>query len=142
MVMRILVVDSDRDSSDLVYHVLHSAGYEALQSEDVADALRLSHQCPDIGVVIVDMRLDHQVSGMQMAGAMRQSLHHSHYILTSGDWDALNRVCPHDMSVLRKPYGKTDLLHAVRHGVARRLASFSHLAFASRRQQHTDLLLA
>lgn len=140
--MRILVVDSDRDSSDLVYHVLHSAGYEALQSEDVADALRLSQQCPDIGVVVVDMRLDHQVSGLQMAKAMRRSLRNCHYIITSGDWDTLNHDCPHDISVLRKPYGKTDLLHAVRHGVARRFACINHVAFVSRRQQQAYLLLA
>jgi DNA-binding NtrC family response regulator len=140
--MRILVVDNDRDSSDLVYHALHNAGYEALQPRDVADALQLSQQYPDIGVVIADMRLDHQVTGPQMARKMRQTLRNGHYILTSGDWDALSHACPHDMSILRKPYGKADLLRAVRQGVARRLACASHHPSMARRHHQVDLLLA
>lgn len=114
--MHVLVVDNDWDTGDLVYHALSNAGYTVSQAKGVADALRLSRLHPDIGIVVTDMRLDHEVTGMEMAGQMRQSLNNSHYILASGDWDALGSQCPEDMSVLRKPYGKADLLRAVRYG--------------------------
>jgi len=140
--MHVLVVDNDRDNSDLVFHALSNAGYEVFQASDVADALRLSHRHPDIGVVVTDMRLDHQITGLEMAGKMRLNLCNSHYILTSGDWDALNPICPHDMSVLLKPYGKADLLRAVRQGVARRLAVTTLPPCAIQRQQRSALLLA
>jgi DNA-binding NtrC family response regulator len=119
-VMHVLVVDNDWDTRDLVYYALSHAGYKVSQAKGVAEALRLSHQHPDIGVVVADMRLDHQVTGMEMAGKLRQSLCNSHYILASGDWDALGSHCPEDISVLRKPYGKADLLRAVRDGAITR----------------------
>jgi DNA-binding NtrC family response regulator len=138
--MHVLVVDNDWDTRDLVYHALSHAGYEVSQATGVAEALRLSREHPDIGVVVTDMRLDHQISGMEMAGKMRQSLNHSHYVLASGDWDALESHCPDDMSVLRKPYGKAELLRAVRHG-ANRLQASNALLF-SKKYQRTCLLLA
>ncbi|GGA14856.1 response regulator [Dyella caseinilytica] len=140
--MHVLVVDNDRDNSDLVYHALNNAGYDVFQAWDVADALQLSRQHPDIGVVITDMRLDHQVTGLEMAEKMRQRLRNGYYILTSGDWDALIPGCPRDMSILRKPYGKADLLCAVRHGATRRLGYVTHALSAAKRRQETALLLA
>jgi DNA-binding NtrC family response regulator len=139
--MHVLVVDGHRDNSDLVYHALSKAGYEVLQATGVADALRLSRLHPDIECVVADLRLDHQVSGLEMAGKMRQSLRNSHYILASGDWDALSCGCPQDMSVLRKPYGKADLLHAVRHGISRQLAN-RHMHLRRQQQRATGQLLA
>jgi DNA-binding NtrC family response regulator len=138
--MHVLVVDNDRDSRDLVYHALSHAGYKVSQAEGVAEAIRLSNQHPDIAVVVADMRLDHQISGIEMACKMRQNLNHSHYILASGDWDALGSHCPDDVSVLRKPYGKAELLRAVRYGVAH-LRNSNSLP-VSRKLQQAWLLLA
>jgi DNA-binding NtrC family response regulator len=136
-VMHVLVVDNDWDTRDLVYYALSHAGYKVSQARGVAEALRLSHQHPDIGVVVADMRLDHQVTGMEMAGKMRQSLCNSHYILASGDWDVLGSHCPEDISVLRKPYGKADLLRAVRNGATTR-----HGLSISKKSRHNAVLLA
>ena len=61
--------------------------------------------------------------------------------LASGDWDALSCGCPQDMSVLRKPYGKADLLHAVRHGISRQLAN-RHMHLRRQQQRATGQLLA
>jgi DNA-binding NtrC family response regulator len=138
--MHVLVVDNDLDTRDLVYHALSKAGYKVSQARGVAEALRLSRLHPDIGVVVTDMRLDHEVTGMEMAKKMRQGLRHRHYILASGDWDALGSHCPQDMSVLRKPYGNADLLRAVRHGIA--CLRTSNVLRIPRKQPETSLLLA
>jgi DNA-binding NtrC family response regulator len=138
--MHVLVVDNDVDTCDLAYHALSKAGYKVSKAQGVAEALRLSRQHPDIGVVVTDMRLDHQVTGTEMAEKMRQGLSHRHYILASGDWDALGLSCPDDVSVLRKPYGKADLLGAVRHGIAR--LRTRDVSRSSRKREETRLLLA
>jgi len=138
--MHVLIIDNDLDTRDLAYYALSKAGYKVSKAQGVAEALRLSRQHPDIAVVVTDMRLDHQVTGMEMAEKMRQVLSKRHYILASGDWDALGSHCPDDISILRKPYGKADLLGAVRYGVAcLRIREASRL---SRKRQESGLLLA
>jgi DNA-binding response OmpR family regulator len=118
--MHVLVVENDLDTRDLLYKALVDAGYEVSQAKGFSQALQLSGMHPDIGVVVVDLNACVSLSGIEMAGEMRQRLSNSHYILTSSDWDALEPSCPHDMTVLRKPYGKFELLRAVHRGVLRR----------------------
>jgi DNA-binding response OmpR family regulator len=118
--MHVLVVENDLDTRDLLYEALIDAGYEVSQAKGFFEALQLSGQHPDISVVVVDLDAHIRLSGMEMAGAMRQRLEDSHYILTCSDWETLDRSCADDMSVLRKPYGRIELLGAVRRGVARR----------------------
>jgi DNA-binding response OmpR family regulator len=118
--MHVLVVENDLDTRDLLYKALIDAGYEVSQAKGFSEALQLSGLHPDIGIVVVDLSACVRLSGIEMAGEMRQRLDNSHYILTSSDWDALEPSCPEDMTVLRKPYGKVELLHAIRGGVARR----------------------
>lgn len=118
--MHVLVVENDLDTRDLLYKALVDAGYEVSRAKGSSEALRLSGLHPDIGVVVVELNACVRLSGIEMAEEMRQRLDNSHYILTSGDWAALELPCPEDMTVLRKPYGKIELLRAVRRGVARR----------------------
>ena len=118
--MHVLVVENDLDTRDLLYKALVDAGYEVSQAKGFSEALQLSGEHPDIGLVVVDLHACVRLSGIEMAGEMRQRLNNSHYILTSSDWDALAPACPDDMTMLRKPYGKVELLRAVRRGVARR----------------------
>ncbi|WP_158621166.1 response regulator [Dyella dinghuensis] len=118
--MHVLVVENDLDTRDLLYKALIDAGYEVSQAKGFSEALQLSGQHPDIGLVVVDLHTCVRLSGVEMAGEMRQRLSNSHYILTSSDWDALDPTCPDDMTILRKPYGRIELLRAVCGGVARR----------------------
>ncbi|MFK2901817.1 response regulator [Dyella jejuensis] len=118
--MHVLVVEDDLDTRDLLHHALLKAGYEVSLARGVSDALRLSRLHPDIGVVIMDMHRGHRLSILEMTHEMRQYLPHGHYVLASGEWDALEPSCQRDMTVLRKPYGMNDLLHAVRRCDTRR----------------------
>lgn len=118
--MHVLVVENDQDTRDLLYKALIDAGYEVSQAKGLAQALQLSGLHPDIGVVVVDIHHRPQSSGFEMAREMRRRLDNGHYILASSDWDTLDPTCPDDVSVLPKPYGKTQLLRAVYRGVAYR----------------------
>jgi DNA-binding response OmpR family regulator len=133
--MHVLVVENDLDTRDLLYKALIDAGYEVFQAKGLSEALKLSGLHPDIGIVVVDLNACVRLSGIEMAGEMRQRLDNSHYILTSSDWDALEPACPEDMTVLRKPYGKVELLHAIRRGVARRNERRRFSASKSRNQR-------
>lgn len=111
--MHVLVVEDNPDTRDLLHQALTNEGHEVSQARGVSDALRLSDLHPDIDIVVVDIHAAHQTSVVQIAQQMRRSLRNGRYVLASGDWDALEPFCQKDTTVLRKPYGKSDLLRAV-----------------------------
>ncbi|WP_233842139.1 response regulator [Dyella sp. 2HG41-7] len=111
--MHVLVVEDNPDTRDLLHQALTNEGHEVSQARGVTDALRLSDMHPDIDIVVVDINSTHQNSVVQIAQQMRRSLRHGKYVLASGDWDAIEPFCQRDTIVLRKPYGKNDLLRAV-----------------------------
>ncbi|HUA80106.1 MAG TPA: response regulator [Dyella sp.] len=111
--MHVLVVEDNPDTRELLHHALINEGYEVSQARGVTDALRLSNMHPDIDIVVVDIHAAHQNSIVHIAQQMRRSLRNGRYVLASGDWDALEPCCQKDTTVLRKPYGKNDLLRAV-----------------------------
>jgi DNA-binding response OmpR family regulator len=118
-VMHVLVVEYDRDTRDLLKQALNDAGYEVSQAKGHTDALRLSRLHPDIDVTIVDTHACPSRSGIDVTREIRRRLNNSHYIVTSCDWETLKSSRFDDVSVLRKPYGKKELLRAVHCGVAR-----------------------
>lgn len=117
--MHVLVVEDDPDTRELLQQALKDAGYDVYHAWCVQDALRLSRQHPDIDVVVVDVHPGHRPSSMEVAQEMRRQLPNGHCVLASGDWDTLDSSCRQDMTVLRKPYGKNDLLRALAHCAAR-----------------------
>lgn len=112
--MHVLVVEDDPDTRELLHHALKNEGYCVSQAHNISDALRLSRVHPDIDVVVVDMHHGRSPSTMEVAQQMRRRLRHGQYVLASGEWDALEGSCQDDTTVLRKPYGKSDLLRAVK----------------------------
>jgi CheY-like chemotaxis protein len=119
--MHVLVVEDDLDTRDLLQHALKKEGHEVLQASGVSEALRLSCMHPDIDVVVMDMHLCSRQMIEEATREIRQRLHNGHYVLASGDWDTLEPHCreQQDTTVLRKPYGKEELLRAIGRCVAR-----------------------
>ena len=120
-VMHVLVVEDDLDTRDLLEHALKKAGYEVSQADGVSGALQLLHMHPDIDVVLVDVHRYRCQSPEDVTQEIRQRLHHGQYVLASGDWDRLEPRYRdrQDTTVLRKPYGKQELLRAIGRCVAR-----------------------
>lgn len=121
MGMHVLVVEDDLDTRDLLQHALKKAGHKVSQATGVTDALRLSRLHPDIDVVLMDAHQCRCRSPEDVTQEIRQRLHNGRYVLASGDWDTLEPRCrnQHDTTVLRKPYGKQELLCAIERCVAR-----------------------
>jgi DNA-binding response OmpR family regulator len=119
--MHVLLVEDDLDTRDLVQHALRKEGCKVFQAFGVSDALRLSRMHPDIDVVVVDMHRGCRQSIEEITRQMRRRLRHGRYVLISGDWDTLEPACRglKDTIVLRKPYGKHELLRAIGLGATR-----------------------
>lgn len=117
--MHVLVVEDDPDTRELLQQALKNAGHEVYHAICVDEALRVARLHPDIDVVVVDVHPGHRPSSLEVAQAMRRQLPNGHCILASGDWDTLASSCHEEMTVLRKPYGKSDLLRALEHCAAR-----------------------
>lgn len=112
--MHVLVVEDDLDTRDLLQHALKKEGYEVSQAAGVPDALRMSRMYPDIDVVVMDVHPSLRPSILEAAQEISRRLHNGYCVLASGEWDTLEPACQKDMTVLRKPYGKRELLRAIR----------------------------
>lgn len=127
--MHVLVVEDDPDTRELLQQALKNAGHQVYEALCMHDALRLSRMHPDIDVVVVDVHPGHRPSSVEVAQEMRRQLPNGHCVLASGDWDTLEPRYHEDMTVLRKPYGKSDLLRALERCAAR----FGHAEPSKRR---------
>lgn len=117
--MHVLVVEDNPDTRELLQQALKNAGHVVYQALCVHDALRLSRMHPNIDVVMVDVHPGHRPSNVEVAQEMQRQLPNGQCVLASGDWDTLESSCMKDMTVLRKPYGKSDLLRALERCAAR-----------------------
>lgn len=120
--MHVLLVHDDLDTRDLLQHALKKEGHEVYQALGPRDALRMSRTHPQIDVVVMDLLHGCWPSMMALAQDLRRSLSDGHYIVASGDWDTHEPSCQKDMTVLRKPYGKQDVLRAIGLGTGKACA--------------------
>lgn len=111
--MHVLLVQDDLDTRDLLQHALRKEGHEVSQAFGPSDALRVSRMRPDIDLVFMDLPHWRWPAMMALAQELRRRLPDGHYILASGDWDTHESSCQKDTTLLRKPYGKQDVLRAI-----------------------------
>lgn len=108
MANKILVCDDDKSSVTLVECVLESAGYEILTACDGVKALDLAHrEVPDI--IILDLIMP-GMTGHKICEILKNDpeTKNVYIIMTSSDWDALNRVNIADR-IMPKPFSVCKL---------------------------------
>ena len=113
---RILVVDDDLESRDLLREVLEANGYP--QVEAVADglaareALARDGDCP---IIIADLHMPNE-SGLDLLRNLRKQNAKPQIILMSSYFSAAERKSARDLgafALLDKPFRLSDLLQAV-----------------------------
>ena len=113
---RILVVDDDLESRDLLREVLEANGYP--QVEAVADglaareALARDGDCP---IIIADLHMPNE-SGLDLLRNLRKQNAKHQIILMSSYFSAAERKSARDLgafALLDKPFRLSDLLQAV-----------------------------
>ena len=113
---RILVVDDDPESRDLLREVLEANGYP--QVEAVADglaareALARDDDCP---IIIADLHMPNE-SGLELLRNLRKQNAKHQIILVSSYFSAAERKSARDLgafALLDKPFRLSDLLQVV-----------------------------
>jgi CheY-like chemotaxis protein len=113
---RILVVDDDPESRDLLREVLEANGYP--QVEAVADglaareALARDDDCP---IIIADLHMPNE-SGLELLRNLRKQIAKHQIILMSSYFSAAERKSARDLgafALLDKPFRLSDLLQVV-----------------------------
>jgi CheY-like chemotaxis protein len=112
---KILVVDDDQESRELLCEFLEANGYAALAVADALAAHDVLDRDGEYRVVIADLRMPNE-SGLELLRKLRQQKSKHEIILMSSFMSGPERKAAKDLGVhtlLDKPFQLTDLLHAV-----------------------------
>ena len=82
--MRLLVIDDDEMTLELLTAVLEEAGYLTLAAANAIDASHLLHQWPDIGLVVCDLHMP-VIDGLEFSRTLREQGKYLPFILLTGD---------------------------------------------------------
>ena len=110
----ILVVDDDPLVLSTTVEMLCFAGYDAVGASSANQALKLLNQSAGFSVLVTDHAMP-GMTGTELAASLAESHPSLRVILASG-YAELPAETPGIMARLQKPYGRADLLAAIRSG--------------------------
>jgi PAS domain S-box-containing protein len=112
---RILVVDDEDMVRTIVVKHLASLGYDTIQAGSALEALDIVAQGEPFDLLFSDMVMPGNMSGLDLAAALREKRPDLKVLLTSGYPDLKERHDSFmDFALLKKPYRRTDLQNALR----------------------------
>jgi DNA-binding response OmpR family regulator len=112
---KILVVDDDQESRELLCEFLEANGYAVLAVADARAAHDVLNGDDEYRVVIADLRMPNE-SGLELLRRLRQQNSQYQIILMSSFISGAERKVARDLGVcalLDKPFQLTELLQAV-----------------------------
>ena len=112
LVPRVMVVDDEPMVRQFVRSVLSSSGYQVLDAESPAQALRVLEANPDLDLVVTDVVMPGG-NGWELADAIRTRKPDLPVLFISGYEPPDSRIVP-EASFLQKPFRIQDLLERVR----------------------------
>jgi DNA-binding response OmpR family regulator len=114
-VTKVLVVDDDKESRDLLSEVLTTNGYDVGLVENAGAAQALLAHDEDYGIVIADLRMP-DGSGLELLRELRRQNSKRDVILMSSFISGAERKLALDLGVdalLEKPFRLSELLEIV-----------------------------
>jgi DNA-binding NtrC family response regulator len=112
----LLVVDDDPVFRDLETQILSHAGFEVLQANGAAEAMRLAENEPTIDLLLTDFRMP-VTNGLELTQKFRAAHPATPVLLISGEQPPL-RNYPDAPDFLAKPFTLSQLVQKVRHLLA------------------------
>ncbi len=112
---RILIVDDDQESRDLLSEVLEANGYVVRAVEDGMAAREVLCEDGDCRIIIADLQMPNE-TGLELLRKLRQQKSKHPVILMSSFISATERQAAEELGVyafLDKPFRLTELLHTV-----------------------------
>lgn len=112
---KVLVVDDDRESRDLLREVLEENGYAVDAVEDAPSAREALSRGGDYRIVVADLQMPKE-SGLDLLRNLRRQNSKYEFILMSSFISATDRRMARELGVrtlLDKPFRISDLLQAL-----------------------------
>ena len=112
---KILVVDDDQESRDLLCEVLEANGYAAYAVADGSAAWEVLSRDSEYRIIIADLQMPHE-SGLELLRKLRQQNSKHEIILMSSFMSGAERKAAKALgahALLDKPFQLTELLQAV-----------------------------
>ena len=106
-----LVVEDNPAVRQVAHSTLHSLGFKVLEAETGDEAARLLRKNDDIKLVLSDVRMPGELSGIDLARLVQQEHPDIQVLLTTGYFDSDDRL--EDLNLLYKPYRATDLAEKI-----------------------------
>jgi PAS domain S-box-containing protein len=110
----ILVVEDEPDLRKTTLRALSELGYRTLEAENVASAIRVLAQNPEVDLLFTDVMMPGGKSGLDLARHARQIYPDLKILLTSGFMGQLADEVEELPEILSKPFRKKELAERVR----------------------------
>lgn len=102
-VRTILIVEDNLRLRSITADGLRAYGFDTLVAGDAAEALDCLDQCPEIDLLLTDVRMPGTMDGLALAFAVQHRSPHMPIILISGHLDPETTPLPEGAAFLRKP---------------------------------------
>jgi len=114
----VLVVEDNPAVRQVARSTLHSLGFEVLEAENGDEAARLVKAGKDIDIVLSDVRMPGELSGIDLARLIQRERPEIQVLLTTGYFDGEEEL--EGLNLLYKPYRATDLAEKIQSLVEQR----------------------
>ncbi|QFU18057.1 response regulator [Microvirga thermotolerans] len=107
----VLVVEDNPAVRQVATSTLRSLGFKVTEAETGDMAARILESSRDVSLVLSDVRMPGEMSGIDLARFIQREMPHIQVLLTTGYFDGEERV--EDLNLLYKPYRGTDLAEKI-----------------------------
>jgi PAS domain S-box-containing protein len=107
----VLVVEDNPAVRQVTHSTLHSLGFKVLEAETGDEAARLLKAKNDIKLVLSDVRMPGELSGIDLARLIQREQPDIQVLLTTGYFDSEDKL--EDLNLLYKPYRAMDLAEKI-----------------------------
>jgi PAS domain S-box-containing protein len=108
----VLVVEDNPAVRQVAISTLHSLGFQVIEAENGDEAAELLKLSKDVSLVLSDVRMPGELSGVDLARLVQQERPEIQVLLTTGYFDGEDTV--EDLNLLYKPYRAADLAEKIR----------------------------
>jgi two-component system, response regulator PdtaR len=93
--------------------LLEDHGFEVVEAEDAAGALRAMENRPDVRLLFTDIQMPGRLDGMDLARQVHARWPHVLLVITSGQKRPRPSEIPDDGRFVAKPYGAEELFFQI-----------------------------
>ena len=109
----VLVVEDEPLVRMVAAESLEDAGFEVIEAESAADALRILSSRSDVGVLFTDVNMPGDIDGVELARLVHERWPALRIVVTSGKDHLKKSELPDDGRFVPKPYRTHEVVHLI-----------------------------